>query len=139
MVIGAVVIHFTGWFIIDPLISILLSLYILKEVYNIIKKSIDVLMESVPADIDFEQVRNSLSAVNGVRKVSDLHIWQTDTKSKFLSVHLGMEDIKNKDRNKLLVNIQELLSENYKIKHSTIQMVCISESEKDMFNCHHCN
>ncbi len=60
---GALIIHYTGWFIIDPLISIFLALYILKEVFGIIKKSVDVLMESVPADIDSDQVRKSLEDI----------------------------------------------------------------------------
>ncbi len=139
VVIGALVIHFTGWFIIDPLISIFLSFYILKEVFSIIKKSIDILMESVPSDVNFGEIHKNIKEIKGVNKLSDLHIWQTDSKNKFLSAHVEIADIQNEERNNLLLCIQNILAKKYKIKHTTIQMVSVNKLQKNKLNCEHCN
>ena len=137
VVIGAIVMYYTHWFIIDPIISILLSMYICKEVYSLIKQTVNVLMESVPDDIDFNAVKNILSSLDIVRSVDDLHIWQTDSNTRLLSVHLIIDDVDNQQRSDLLCNIQKLLNERFKINHSTIQMIL--EKEKISLNCSHCN
>jgi len=139
VVIGAVLIYYFHWFIIDPIISIVLSVYVLKEVYALMKQAIDILMESVPSDIDFEEVRNKFQSLAGVIGVNDLHIWQTDSNSRFLSVHLEIEEMENEERNKLLFQAQELLLDEFGIGHTTIQMVSISELEKRNVKGEHCN
>ena len=63
-------------------------------------------MESVPADIDFEQVRTSIESMNKIKEVSDLHIWQSDSKDKFLSAHIEIDNVDNSQRNKILADIQ---------------------------------
>lgn len=137
VVIGAIIIYYTHWFIIDPLISIFLSLYICREVYGLIKQTVSVLMESVPSDIDFDEVKTNLTKFNGVTGVDDLHIWQTDSNTRLLSVHLVISNLDNQERNDLLCKIQKSLNDNFKINHATIQMV-LSE-EKINLNCVHCN
>lgn len=129
--------YYTHWFIIDPIISILLSVYISKEVYSLIKQIVNVLMESVPDDIDFNEVKNFLSDLDMVRSVDDLHIWQTDSNTRLLSVHLVIEDVDSQKRNDLLCKIQKLLNEKFNINHSTVQMIL--EKEKLSLNCNHCN
>ena len=139
IVVGAVLIYYFHWFIIDPIISIVLSVYILKEVYKLMKQTIDILMESVPSDIDFEEVKNVLNALVGVIGVNDLHIWQTDSNSRFLSTHLEIENVENGERNELLFRIQELLDSKFRINHFTIQMLSVTETEKLKMKCEHCN
>jgi len=75
VLVGAVLIYYFHWFIIDPIISILLSAYVLKEVYGLLKETVNILMESVPEDVDFEEVKSSLKSLVGVMSVNDLHIW----------------------------------------------------------------
>lgn len=139
IVVGAVLIYYFHWFIIDPIISIVLSMYVLKEVYGLLKDTVNILMESVPEGIDFEEVKVALNAITGVISVNDLHIWQTDSNSRFLSAHLEIENVENGERNELLFKIQELLESNFKINHSTIQMLSATEAEKLKMKCEHCN
>lgn len=139
VVIGALMIYYFHWFIVDPIISILLSVYILKEVYGLIKETVNILMESVPEGIDFEEVKNALKSLNGVMGVNDLHIWQTDSNSRFLSTHLEIENVENGQRNELLIKIQELLGNKFQINHTTIQMMSATEKEKLKMKCEHCN
>ena len=137
VVVAAVVIHYTHWFIIDPLISIFLSIYILKEVYGLIRQTVSILMESVPDDIDTAKVKKELAALKGVKSVEDLHIWQTGSENRFLSAHLIVGDIDSKARHDLLCKISETLDKNFRIHHMTIQMV--SDTEKKNLTCDHCN
>ena len=137
VVVGAVAIHYTHWLIIDPLISIFLSLYLFKEVYALISQTVSILMESVPEDIDYAEVKKSLVGFEGVKSVEDLHIWQTDSNSRFLSAHLIVGDIDSKARHDLLCKISATLDKNFRIHHMTIQMV--SEKEKKNLTCDHCN
>jgi cobalt-zinc-cadmium efflux system protein len=139
VVIGAILIYFFHWYIIDPVISIILSVYILKEVYGLLKQSLDILMEGVPDDIDFEDVKKVLEKFSKVKKANDIHIWQTDSNSRFLSVHLEIEEVENGERNNLLWQIQEKLLKKFNINHTTIQMVSATEAEKSKLNCNHCN
>jgi len=139
VVVGAVLIYYFHWYIIDPIISILLSLYVLKEVYGLLKETVNILMESVPEDIDFEEVKKSLKSLTGVMGVNDLHIWQTDSNSRFLSAHLEIENVENGERNELLYQIRETLNDKFRINHSTIQMMSATEAEKLKMKCEHCN
>lgn len=139
VVVGAILIYFLHWYIVDQIISIVLSVYIIKEVYELLKKTLDILMESVPEDVDFEKVKNTLKSLAGVISVNDLHIWQTDSESRFLSTHLEIENVENGQRNELLYSIQILLENKFKINHSTIQLMSATEKEKLKMKCEHCN
>ena len=93
VVIGALMIHFSGLYIIDPLISIGLAVFIIYEAYKLILEAVNILMDSVPGDIDFDTVRKDLLRMKGVREVNDLHIWQTSAENRLLTVHLKIDDL----------------------------------------------
>lgn len=138
VVLGAVLIYFLRWQILDPIISIVISLYLFREVYELLVHTIDILMESVPRDISFDQVRAVLAGYPDVIGVHDIHIWQTDSNSRFLSAHLGIRDIDGGVRNRLLCEIQQDLLAKFKINHVTIQMADYQD-EKMIGSCNHCN
>jgi cobalt-zinc-cadmium efflux system protein len=142
VVAGAILIYFFQWYILDPAISIFFSLYVLKRVYKLLKQTLDILMEGVPDGIDFDEVREVLETFPGVKRANDIHIWQTDSNSVFLSCCLEIKNISNRRRNTLLCAIQKKLEEKFHITHTTIQMVAIGKrnsSEKDTFECRYCN
>lgn len=139
VVAGAILIYFFHWYVIDPIISITLSGYIIKESYALLKRALDILMESVPVDIDFEVVKKALNSLSGVIDVHDLHIWQTDSNSRFLSAHIEIENIENDKRNVLIYEAQKILASKFRINHVTIQMMSASEAEKFEMKCEHCN
>ena len=90
----------------------------------------------MPADVDFNQVRNDLLAIPNVAEVGDLHIWQTSSDQKLLSAHLkSAEDSPNYER--IIRTVQEMLMHKYGINHTTIQILPSSAGE--MQHCNHCN
>jgi cobalt-zinc-cadmium efflux system protein len=138
VLLGAVLIYFFHFNIIDPIISIVISIYLFKEVYKLIVQTIDILMESVPSDISFQEVKSTLESYKGVTSTHDLHIWQTDSNSRLLSVHLEVDNLSSNERNQLILKAQSDLLAKYKIGHVTIQMVD-NLDKKTNLNCEHCN
>jgi len=139
VIVGAILIYFFHWNIIDPIISILLSIFIAREAYKIIKNAINILMESVPNDLDMEVIRNFLQKTPGVESIHDLHIWQTDSNSRFLSVHIVTKNLNNTKRAKLLNLLQKNIEKEFRISHTTIQMLYIDQENPLPLNCNHCN
>jgi len=139
VIIGAILIYFFHWNIIDPIISILLSIFIAREAYKILKDAINILMESVPGDLDAEVIKNFLKKTPGIESVHDLHIWQTDSNSRFLSVHIMTKNLDNTKRAQLLNLLHENIEKEFKISHTTIQMLYIDQENPLPLNCNHCN
>jgi len=139
VIISAGIIYVTGWNWIDPLASIVISIFLLKEIFSILSEVISMLMDSVPADIDFAKVKTVLLEMSGIKAVNDLHIWQTGSENRFLSVHIKIENMENEKRNELIAKIQQSMLANFKISHTTIQMISVTEEQKLKLNCKHCN
>ena len=139
VIVGAILIYFFRWNIIDPIISILLSIFIAREAYKILKDAINILMESVPGDLDMEVIKNFLQKTPGVESVHDLHIWQTDSNSRFLSVHIMTKNLDNTKRAQLLNLLHGNIEKEFKISHTTIQMLYIDQENPLPLNCNHCN
>ncbi len=136
VIVGALLITFLGWRFIDPLISIVICLFIAREIYKIIRHTVNSLMDAVPEGIDFVSVKNDLLAISSVAEVSDLHIWQTGTDQKLLSAHLKSGEA-SPDHESMIHAIQEMLAHKYGINHTTLQILPSSAGE--MEHCNHCN
>jgi cobalt-zinc-cadmium efflux system protein len=135
VIVGALLITFMGWHFVDPLISIVICLFIAREIYKIIRHTVNALLDSVPGDIDFNQVRNDLLAIPAVAEVNDLHIWQTGARQKLLSAHLLSAD--DSPHEEIIRTAQEMLMHKYGINHTTLQL--LPSSAEVLEHCNHCN
>ena len=120
---GAIIMLF-GYSILDPLISILISLVILYMAWDVIKESIDILLEAVPRKIDLEEVINSLKRIPGILDVHDIHIWTIGSNVFAMSCHALIDDQTVGNSSHLLETMQDLLEERFSIIHPTIQFEC---------------
>ena len=136
VIVGALLITFFDLYFIDPLISMVICLFIAREIFKIIRHTVNALLDAVPADVDFNAVKGDLLSVPGVSEVNDLHIWQTGTGQKLLSAHLKSED-NLPDHEAIIRTIQEILHDSYGINHTTIQL--LPSSVVEMEHCNHCN
>ncbi len=136
VIIGALLITFLDWRFVDPLISMVICIFIARSIYMIIRQTINSLMDAVPEGIDFIQVRKDLLAIHAVAEVNDLHIWQTGADKKLLSAHLKSVEV-SPDHEAIIRAVQEMLLHKYGINHTTIQIMPFSAGE--MENCNHCN
>ena len=135
VIVAAVFIHYFNWYILDPLLSLFIVFFIAREIYHIIAHTVNSLLDSVPEGVEFGQVKADLLAVDGIRSVDDLHIWQLNSEENILSTHIRM-DSDNFNNDKVVKEIKEILSQKYKINHSTIQVMSANTKTQ---TCNHCN
>lgn len=136
VIVGALLILFFGWRLVDPILSLLICLVISREIYKIVRQAVNSLLDAVPPGIDFLQVKNDLLTIPAVSEVNDLHIWETGSEQKLLSAHLvSGED--NPDHETIIRVVQEMLLHKYGINHTTLQILPASAGE--MEHCSHCN
>jgi cobalt-zinc-cadmium efflux system protein len=118
-VVAGAVIYFTGWVRIDPLLSVFVSLLILKSTVGVLRESYHFLMKGVPERIDYVQVGADLAALEGVKSVHDLHIWEMSPGEPALIGHLEIADL---DRwPQVLRAVQDMLLAKHGIDHVTLQ------------------
>lgn len=129
LVAGAVI-YYTKWYPIDPILSILIGILIIASSFRLLRESLRILMEGVPAHIDLETVSEKLSAVNGVLHVHDLHIWTLSSGSIALSAHVNIHEISSWEM--ILKKLTKILEHDFRIHHVTLQ------PEPDVFDCKPC-
>lgn len=93
VLVGGIVIHFTGWAIVDPLLSIGISLYILFNAIGTLRRGTGILMQEIPPGIDMQQVRSRLMAIPHVKDLHDQHTWTLDGSLIIHTVHIVVDDI----------------------------------------------
>lgn len=120
IIAGAIAIHFTGLAIIDPILSVCIGVLIIWTAWDIIKESLNVLLEGLPRGIELGAVTDSMRKVEGVIDVHDLHIWSIGSSTHALSCHILIEDMPPSASNGILKQINDLLC-GFDIHHSTIQ------------------
>jgi cobalt-zinc-cadmium efflux system protein len=91
--IAALIIVLTGWVAADPIVSILLSLLILRGAWRLVRESTDVLLEAVPPGVDMQEVRGRMLEVDGVSAVHDLHVWTVGSGLVAMSGHAVVPDL----------------------------------------------
>ncbi len=123
--IAGVVIQLTGWMPIDAILSILVSLLILKSTISILHESYHFLMEGVPLHIDYLQVGTDLKNVPGVLAVHDLHVWEMTPSFPALIGHIEIADIQEWPQ--IMARINEMLLDKHGIDHVTLQPEVIAE------------
>ncbi|MBL0344852.1 cation diffusion facilitator family transporter [Candidatus Villigracilis affinis] len=123
-VIAGVIIYFTQWNWLDPLVSVLIGGFILWNAWSILRQSIHILLESTPENIDMKEMVEKLHTVNGVRSVHDLHVWSINENLRMLSAHVVTDEVSLREGILIQNGINELLTHEYNIQHATLQLEC---------------
>lgn len=123
-VIAGIIIYFTQWNWLDPLVSVLIGLFILWNAWSILRQSIHILLESTPENIDIKEMVEKLHTIDGVRSVHDLHVWSINENLRMLSAHIVTDDISMRECSLIQQDINELLIHGYNIQHATLQIEC---------------
>jgi cobalt-zinc-cadmium efflux system protein len=123
-VIAGIIIAFTTWNWLDPLVSVMIGVFILWNAWGILRQSIHILLESAPENIDMNKMVDTLLKVDGVRGIHDLHVWSINEGLQLLYAHIVIEDISMSAGLLIQQNINELLLHQYNIQHATLQLEC---------------
>lgn len=118
-VIAALLIRWTGWLVADPIVSLLVTLLIIRSAWRLVRESVDVLLESTPAHISLGAVRARLEALPGVSSVHDLHVWTVTSGTIAMSAHAIVPDAGHHQR--ILQETQEAMRA-FGIGHVTVQI-----------------
>lgn len=86
-IVAALAIRATGWLIVDPVASLVVTLLIVRSAWRLVRESVDVLLEATPSHIDIGDVRTSISGIAGVEDVHDLHVWTLSSGVLAMSAH----------------------------------------------------
>jgi cobalt-zinc-cadmium efflux system protein len=119
--VGALVIHWTGAYWVDPLLGIAIGGLVLWSGVGILRESGHILLEGLPREIRLEDVAGALLRVPGVQEVHDVHIWTLGTDLVALSCHVRIPDMHMEESERVLAGIRRVLERDYHITHSTIQ------------------
>lgn len=122
VVLAGLAISLTGVFWIDPLMSLVVVAVVAIGTWGLLRDSVNLSLDAVPAGIDVTAVETYLAALPGITRVHDLHIWAMSTTESALTAHLIKPDGKLNDP--LLLQIQEELHDRFGIEHMTIQLEC---------------
>ncbi len=123
VIVGGVIILLTGWIYADPLISLAIAALVAKSAWQLLRRAVDILMESAPRDLNSSQLVRDIRAIPCVVDVHDLHVWSIAGGRHVLSAHVQVGDDCPLTRcDTLLGDIHCLLCEHYHISHTTIQI-----------------
>jgi cobalt-zinc-cadmium efflux system protein len=136
VILGGLAITYWDIYWIDPILTILIGLYILRECYFIIGDAVHILMEGAPSDISIEEIQKEVEKINGVEDIHHIHIWSVGENDNHFEAHVNVEDMKLSQSNKLLNEIENLLSEKFSINHVTIQLECDKCFEPNLIEQH---
>jgi cobalt-zinc-cadmium efflux system protein len=124
VIIGGIVILYTGWYLIDPILSILIALGIIAGAIGLVSESVSILLESAPSHINIAAVAGEIAKIDGVREAYHVHVWTITSGVYALSAHVIIDDRPVSGSRVLLDAITQRLTERFKIMHSTIQLEC---------------
>ncbi len=127
VLVGAGIMYFVDAPFIDPLLSILISLYILYNVYRNIRQSLRIILQGSPSHLDMEEVKRSLLEIGEVQDVHDLHAWSVDGEYNVMTVHVVLRSaLPMEAQHRLKLEIRDKLL-SMGVQHCTIEFEVVDE------------
>lgn len=120
VIAASLIIMYTGWTLVDPIVSGFIGLMIIPRTWKLIKECIHILMEGTPDHISLQKLRDSLMSVKGVIDVHDLHVWTITSGRDALSAHVLIDQ--NAQPDTVLSEMSRILQEDFNLHHSTLQV-----------------
>ena len=133
VVIAGIIVAFTGASIADPIVSLIIGALILYSSWDILKESIDILLESIPRGMDMEVVERTICEVDGVIAVHDLHVWTIGSGIVASSCHITVDEQSVRSGQNVLNAVHAELKERHGISHATVQVEVEGCDPNDMY------
>jgi cobalt-zinc-cadmium efflux system protein len=119
-IIAGIAMVFWRWYLADPLISILVALLVLYSSWQLVRESVDVLLEGTPRHLNISNILADLGSVQGVMSVHELHVWSITSHMPAMSCHIVLQ--RGADAAAVLETLSRLMRDKYHIEHTTIQI-----------------
>lgn len=121
VIAGALTIRWTGWWQVDPILAVLIGLWVLPRTWTLLSASVNILLEGVPEGINLDEIELALKSISGVREVHDLHVWAITSGRVSLTAHLVI-DLTDQSADDVLRLARANLKERFHIEHTTMQI-----------------
>ena len=128
VLIGSVVMRFTGFVVIDPILSILIACFVLSNVFKNVRQVLPILLQKIPSGIDREHITEVLGKITPIVGIHDLHIWSLDERDAVLTVHVVVSEALSAREVSVLKDEIRSVLENEGIRHVTIELETPGES-----------
>ncbi len=130
VLIGAVIMRFTDFALIDPILSICVAIYIFIHAFGHLKEALNLFLEKTPDGVSVDEITHHISEIEGVIDVHHIHIWSMDGINNYATMHI----VTNADHIKIKEAVREELNE-HGISHATLELEC----ENEHCNAEYCN
>lgn len=122
VIVGGVVIYYFDAYWIDPLLTVLIGIYILKESYEILKESANILMQGTPKTVDIDEIAEELEKMDAIKDIHHVHIWALDENTVFFEAHVNLQnDILVSELSDIYEKLEQVLKVRFGVTHLTIQ------------------
>jgi cobalt-zinc-cadmium efflux system protein len=132
VLVGGIAIKLWGVVWIDPLVTVLISLYILKETWHVIRTTVDILMQS-SAPLDYDAIKRDIENIDKVKNIHHVHSWMIDEKTIYFEAHIDMENMPLSEVEAVYDKIEHFLKEHHSISHVTLQAEVDKCCDKNIF------
>jgi len=123
VVAAAGIIYFTEWHFLDPLMSIVIGVLILRWAVDFLKDSVNILMESTPKHIRLDEVQSALKKeIPEIRKIHDMHVWEITSNMYSMTAHFIIPDVRVSEGRQIIERANKVLSERFHIEHTNLQL-----------------
>ncbi len=119
-IIAGVIMVIWRWYLADPIVSITVALLVVYSSWQLVRESVDVLLEGTPRHLNIANILMDLGSVSGVRSVHDLHVWSITSGMPAMSCHIVLRP--DVDAPAVLAALSRIMREKYQIEHTTIQI-----------------
>ncbi len=124
VILGGIAIYFWNIYWIDPTLTIIIGLYIIRESYLILQEAIHVLMEGAPLNISIEEIQYEVEKFKEVENIHHIHMWMVGENDVHLEAHVNVKDMKISQCDALRKDIEQVLQSKFGIHHITLQFEC---------------
>jgi cobalt-zinc-cadmium efflux system protein len=124
VIVAATIILLTGWRLIDPIITIVIVVLIMRGAVGLVVEASNILLETVPKNLNVSQITSEIKAIKGVKDIHDIHLWTITSGVYALSCHLLIEDRMVSNSAEIVEKVNQTLSQKFGIGHSTLQLEC---------------
>lgn len=135
VIIGSVLMIYFEVYWVDPLITVIVGLYILKETYSVLKEAVDILMQATPKSLDLPEIKTTLELVEGIDNIHHVHIWKLTDHQIHFECHADVtSDLHISETVQIMHKIESILKNKFGISHVTIQMEHYCCDGKELIN-----
>jgi cobalt-zinc-cadmium efflux system protein len=123
VIIGAIAIYFWQWTWLDPVLTVVISLVIIRHTWTVLTETIEILMQAAPTEIQVEKIREEIEKLIPINNIHHVHLWRLTDSQIFFECHIDLQnDLRLSESDKIRQEVKKMLTEKFSIYHSTIQI-----------------